>query len=138
MSLDDNWTHNQLYYELAIRIPSYNDVKHLFRYMINSMTCAQECSTFTLKSIQCLYPIDKNEIEKDVLFSLAQQMQRTQDDDFLVDDATIWGFGQDCKVESKYECMKTRFKSSRIVKTTEGGFLMEAIFECEGYRELAV
>jgi hypothetical protein len=143
MILDDCWSHNQLHYELAFRVPSYDDGSHLFRFVINSMTCDQECvinsaPTFTYKSIQCLHYIDKNEREKDVLFFLDQQMQRNQDVDFLVDDATILGFGQDCNVESKYECMKTRFKSSRIVKTTEGSFLMEAIFECDGYRELAV
>lgn len=138
MFLDDRWSNNQLHYELAFRVPSYHDGKNLFRFVINSMTCSQECTKFTHESIQCLYSIDKNEREKDVLSFLVQQMQRTQDVDFLIDDSTIWGFRQDCKVESKYECMKTRFKSLRIVKETEGSFLMEAIFECNGYREIEV
>ena len=143
MILDDSWSHNPLHCELSFRVPSYNDGNHLFRFVIDSMTCPQECATnsvptLTHKSIHCLHYIDMNEREKDILFFLDQNMNRTQYGDFLVDDATIWGFGQDCNVESKYECIKTRYKSSRIAKITVGSFLMEALFECAGYRELAV
>lgn len=143
MILDDSWSHKQLHYELSFRVPSYNDGNHLFRFVIDSMTCPQECAinsvpTLTHKSIHCLHYIDMNEREKDILFFLDHNMNRTQDGDVLVGDATIWCFGQECNVERKYECIEMRYKSSRIAKITVGSFLMEALFECAGYRELAV
>ena len=136
MFFDADWEHGQLHYELSLRAPSYDDGKTLFRFVITNITWnpAGEVNT-----IQCIYAIDRNEIEQDVLSCLDQQRKRTHEVDFsLVDDAKIFGFGPDCQVKRKYECMKTRLVALRTVKVTVGGFWMEATFECNGSRELAV
>lgn len=143
MFLDERCSNKRLNYEIVFRVPSYGDGKHLFRFAINSMTCNPVCVingvlTFTHESIQCWDYIDKNETEKDAISFLVQQMQRTQDVDFTVDDAMIYGFGQDGKVKSKYGCMKTILQSFRIFDETESRFEIEATFACDGYRELAV
>ena len=136
MFFDADWEHGQLHYELSLRAPSYDDGKTLFRFVITNITWNPYGEVST---IQCIYAIDRNEIEQDVLFFLNHPMKGTHEVDFpSVDDATVWGFGPDCKVKRKYECMKTRLVALRTVKVTEGGFWMEATFECNGSRELEV